>query len=61
VQPPVEELPQEEAPHQVVEPQVALARTPSGLPLIYVQLMQVITEEPLVREESQGSLPTSQE
>jgi hypothetical protein len=26
-----------------------------------VQLMQVITEEPLVREESQGSLPTSQE
>jgi hypothetical protein len=56
VQPPVEEVPQEEAPHPVVEPQAAPTPPPSRLPRLYVQLMQDIAKDSSVREESQGSL-----
>jgi hypothetical protein len=48
----VEEVPQEEVPHQVIEPQAAPALAPFGLPRLYMQLMQDIADVPSAREES---------
>jgi hypothetical protein len=39
LEPMVEEVPQEEAPHQVIEPQTILVPAPFGLPRLYMQLM----------------------
>jgi hypothetical protein len=45
----------------VIEPQVAPVPALLGFPRLYVQLMQDVTDDPLAREESQGSSQTMQE
>jgi hypothetical protein len=45
----------------MVEPQAAPAPTLSRHPRLYVQLMQDVTKDPPMREESQGSLLSVQE
>jgi hypothetical protein len=51
----VEEVPQEEAPHQVVKPQTAPMLAPSRLPHLYMQLMKDIAEDPPAGKESHCS------
>jgi hypothetical protein len=45
----------------MIEPQAAPTPAPFELPCLYVQLMQDVTEDPSVREESHGSSPMVQE